>query len=221
MLPLLIPCVSLADLTDADLSRGPLNPSLFPGVPSTVEVHNGFSSEQARYVTRPSCSTFRQNMCSTAPTILSAVQQTLSAHGASSVTVIGHSLGAALALLDSVYLRVLLNASVNVRMVGYGLPRVGNQDFANWVDSNLSGLVTHVNNEEDPIPIVPGISLGFHHPSGEVHITDSGTWENCPGQLFSPARSLCGLVLFRVLTRAGVTSHCRPRQSFHSVHRRR
>jgi hypothetical protein len=156
----------LADLTDADLSRGPLNPSLFPGVPSTVEVHNGFASEQA----------------STAPTILSAVQQTLSAHGASSVTVIGHSLGAALALLDSVYLRVQLNASVNVRMVGYGLPRVGNQDFANWVDSNLSGLVTHVNNEEDPIPIVPGISLGFHHPSGEVHITDSGTWENCPGQ---------------------------------------
>ena len=124
-------------------------------------------------------------MRSTAPTILSYVKQTLSQHGASSVTVVGHSLGAALSLLDGVYLRVQLSSSVSVRVVGYGMPRVGNQDFANWVDSNLSGQVTHINNKEDPIPILPGMFLDFVHPSGEVHITDSGTWENCPGELFS------------------------------------
>ncbi len=124
-------------------------------------------------------------MCSTAPTILSHVQQTLSAHGASSVTVVGHSLGAALSLLDGVYLRIHLSTSVNVRVVGYGMPRVGNQDFANWVDSHLGGHVTHINNREDPTPILPGRFLGFHHASGEVHITDSGTWENCPGEFFS------------------------------------
>ncbi|KAH9074975.1 lipase [Lactarius deliciosus] len=155
-----------ADLTDASFTLKSLDPSLFPGVPSSVEAHNGFAAEQA----------------STAPTILSAVQQTLSAHGGASVTVVGHSLGAALSLLDGVYLRIHLSSSVNVRVIGYGMPRVGNQDFANWVDSHLSGQVTHVNNKEDPIPIVPGMSLGFHHASGEVHITDSGTWENCPGQ---------------------------------------
>ena len=135
-------------------------------------------------------------MRSTAPTILSYVKQTLTAHGASSVTVVGHSLGAALALLDGVYLHLQL-PSASVRVVGYGMPRVGNQDFANWVDSNLSGQVTHVNNEEDPIPILPGMSLGFVHPSGEVHITDSGTWENCPGELphlhFSTA-CRCGVI---------------------------
>ncbi|KAF8259379.1 lipase, partial [Lactarius quietus] len=155
-----------ADLTDADFFLESLDSSLFPGIPSSVEVHSGFASEQA----------------STAPTILSAVQQTLSEHGASSVTTLGHSLGAALSLLDAVYLRLQLSSSVSVHVVGYGMPRVGNQDFANWVDSNLSGQVTHINNEEDPIPILPGMFLGFVHPSGEVHITDSGTWENCPGQ---------------------------------------
>ena len=123
----------------------------------------------------------KKNSHSTGPTILSAVQKTLSAHSASSVTVVGHSLGAALALLDGVYFRIHLSTSVHVRVVGYGMPRVGNQAFANWVDSNLSGQVTHVNNEEDPIPIVPGRFLDFVHVSGEVHITDSGTWENCPG----------------------------------------
>jgi hypothetical protein len=154
-----------ADLTDADFIREPLSSSLFPGIPSSVEVHSGFASEQAR----------------TAPTILSYVEKTLTAHGTSSVTVVGHSLGAALALLDGVFLHLQL-PSARVNVVSYGMPRVGNQDFANWVDSNLSGQVAHVNNEEDPIPILPGKFLGFVHPSGEVHITDSGTWENCPGQ---------------------------------------
>ncbi|KAF8258663.1 lipase class 3 family protein [Lactarius quietus] len=141
-----------ADLTDGNFFLEQLNSSLFPSIPSSVEVHSGFADEQA----------------STAPTILSYVEQALSAHGTSSVTVVGHSLGAALALLDGVYLRDQLSPNVSVRVVSYGMPRVGNQDFANWVDSNLSEQVTHINNEEDPIPI--------------VHITDSGLWESCPGQ---------------------------------------
>ncbi|KAI9440882.1 lipase class 3 family protein [Lactarius indigo] len=153
-------------LTDTNLSPAPLDTSLFPGVPSSVETHDGFALEQAR----------------TASTILSAVQQTLSTHHASSVTVVGHSLGAALALLDGVYLRLRLDASVNVRVIGYGMPRVGNQAFVNWVDTHLSGQVTRINNKEDPVPIVPNKLLGYHHASGEVHITDSGTWESCPGQ---------------------------------------
>ncbi|KAH9017205.1 lipase class 3 family protein [Lactarius pseudohatsudake] len=153
-------------LTDLNLLLAPLDTSLFPGIPSSVEAHDGFASQQAR----------------TASAILSAVQQTLSAHGTSSVTVVGHSLGAALALLDGLYLRLHLNATVKVRVIGYGMPRVGNQAFADWVDAHLSGQVTRINNREDAVPIVPDRLLGYRHASGEVHITDSGLWENCPGQ---------------------------------------
>ncbi|KAH9169453.1 lipase class 3 family protein [Lactarius sanguifluus] len=156
----------LAVLTDLNLILAPLNPSEFPGVPFSVEAHLGFALGQAR----------------TASAILSAVQQTLSAHSTSSVTIVGHSLGAALALLDGLYLRLHLNATVDVRVIGYGMPRVGNQAFADWVDNHLSGQVTRINNREDPIPIVPDRLLGYRHASGEVHITDSGTWESCPGQ---------------------------------------
>ncbi|KAH8995119.1 lipase class 3 family protein [Lactarius hatsudake] len=155
----------LADLTDLNLLLAPLNPSYFRGVPFSVEAHLGFADEQAR----------------TAPKILSYVKQTLSAHGTSSVTVVGHSLGAALALLDGVYLRLHLDATVKVRVIGYGMPRVGNQAFADWVDNHLSGQVTRINNREDAVPIVPDRLLGYRHASGEVHITDSGLWENCPG----------------------------------------
>ena len=65
------------------------------------------------------------------------------------------------------------------------MPRVGNQAFADFVDGQLSGLVTHVNNQEDPVPTLPGRFLGFHHVSGEIHIQDSGAWDNCPGAFLS------------------------------------
>jgi predicted lipase len=94
--------------------------------------------------------------------------------------VTGHSLGAALALLDALYLPLHLPSGTKVRMVGYGLPRVGNDPFADAVDSSGAN-VTHINNRKDPIPILPGIFLGFAHPSGEVHIQDSGAWDACPG----------------------------------------
>ncbi|KAF8625011.1 hypothetical protein AX15_005596, partial [Amanita polypyramis BW_CC] len=150
-----------ADATDANAFQENLDSSLFPGVPSSVEVHSGFANDQA----------------STATQVLSAVQTALSTHNANKVTVVGHSLGAAIALLDGVYLLLHL-PGVSVNTIGYGMPRVGNQAFADYVDAHLS--LSHINNMKDPVPIVPGRFLGYHHPSGEVHISESGSWESCP-----------------------------------------
>jgi len=152
-----------ADATDIDAFLETLDSSLFPGVSSSVEAHSGFAGEQAK----------------TATSILSAVQSTIAAHSATAVTIVGHSLGAAIALLDAVYLPLHISG-VSFRAVTYGLPRVGNQAFANYVDAHLS--LTHINNKEDPVPTVPGMFLGYHHPSGEVHIMDNNQWVSCPGQ---------------------------------------
>lgn len=59
--------------------------------------------------------------------------------------------------------------------------QVGNQDFANYVDSNI-GSFTRITNLKDPVPIIPGRSLGFAHPSNEAHITEDSGWKSCPGQ---------------------------------------
>jgi hypothetical protein len=67
-------------------------------------------------------------------------------------------------------------------MISYGMPRVGNAAFADYVDATHNGNLTHINNKEDPVPIVPGEFLGYTHPAGEVHIQDSGAWVACPGQ---------------------------------------
>lgn len=71
----------------------------------------------------------------------------LSDHNANSVTLVGHSLAAALSLLDAVYLPLQLT-NATFKMIGYGMPRVGNQESADYVDSALAGNLTHVNNKK-------------------------------------------------------------------------
>ncbi|KAF9528908.1 Alpha/Beta hydrolase protein [Crepidotus variabilis] len=149
-------------VTDGALAMGTLDSTLFPSLPATIQVHEGFRNEQAV----------------TAPNILMAVEDTLTQSKMTKVTIVGHSLGAAIALLDSVYLPLHI-PGITFETVVYGLPRVGNQDFATYVNSNAN--LTHINNKEDPIPTVPGMFLGYHQPQGERHIEDNNSWVSCPG----------------------------------------
>ncbi|KAI6117475.1 hypothetical protein EV401DRAFT_1969648 [Pisolithus croceorrhizus] len=89
----------------------------------------------------------------------------MSKYGTTTVTLVGHSLGAAISLLTSVF-----------RTFTYGLPRVI------LLPNLTSGYSCLTHPQEDPIPICPGMFLGFVHPAGEVHIEDSGEWAACPGQ---------------------------------------
>ena len=66
-----------SDLTDIDIIREALDPTLFPGVDSSITAHSGFANEQAK----------------TATNVLAAVQQTMEQFSATQVTVVGHSLG--------------------------------------------------------------------------------------------------------------------------------
>jgi predicted lipase len=88
---------------------------------------------------------------STATAVLTAVQKTQATYGATTVITVGHSLGAAISLLDAVYLPLHLPSTTTFKSYLYGLPRVGNPAFAAFVDSAASRTsVTHVNNKKDP-----------------------------------------------------------------------
>jgi hypothetical protein len=69
-------------------------------------------------------------------------------YGTAAVVTTGHSLGAALALLDAVYFAIQL-PDAQLRTVVYGLPRVVDPAFAAWIDASPIAL-THVNNMKDP-----------------------------------------------------------------------
>jgi len=73
-----------------------------------VKAHGGFLDAHAR----------------AAPDVFAAVQQTINRTGTNNILLSAHSLGAALSLLDAVMLKQRI-PGVNIKMVGYGMPRVG------------------------------------------------------------------------------------------------
>jgi len=152
-------------LTDADIAFDNLDSTLFPGVSSSVKVHDGFKEAHER----------------AAKDVLAAVNTAVAKFGTKTITTVGHSLGGALSLLEAVSLKLNVPGST-VTFYGYGLPRVGNQDFANYVDTQLGGKFTRITNYKDPVPIIPGRFLGYRHPAGEAHIDNGAVWKLCPGQ---------------------------------------
>ena len=68
---------SLPLITDIDIFKSSLDQSLFPGISSSVEVHDGFKGAQS----------------AAALDVLAAVQSAVSTHSATKVTIVGHSLG--------------------------------------------------------------------------------------------------------------------------------
>jgi hypothetical protein len=151
-------------LTDLNAIQGPLDKVLFPGVSSNVTVHAGFRDEHSK----------------TANTILAEVKRLFTSKGTNSVTVVGHSLGGALAELDSLFFTLQLPSNTAVSAVTFGKPRVGDKDFAEFFDSKVPNF-KRVNNQNDLVPIVPGRSLGFTHPSGEIHQLGDGSVVACSG----------------------------------------
>ncbi|TRM58504.1 alpha/beta-hydrolase [Schizophyllum amplum] len=152
-----------ADLTDIDIPQDVVDETLFPGLDDDVLVHEGFRDAQAQ----------------TAGAVLDSVKSLLASSGSNVITVVGHSLGGALAELDSVFLKLNLpDATVNV--VTYGKPRVGNEAWAEAVDATVDSF-KRVDNMHDMVPILPGRGLNFAHPEGEIHIVDEGVWAVCPG----------------------------------------
>ncbi|KAI0086537.1 alpha/beta-hydrolase [Irpex rosettiformis] len=154
----------IADLTDLNLFMQGFNNTLFPGMTSGAEGHGGFLEQYS----------------STTSTISSEVNRLISSKGATSVIATGHSLGGALAELDSLSYSLTLPSSIQVKGVTFGTPRVGNGQYAAFFDSHVSDF-QRINNMKDPVPIIPGRFLGFSHVRGEIHIVDAESAVACSG----------------------------------------
>ncbi|KAG1770893.1 Alpha/Beta hydrolase protein [Suillus placidus] len=191
------PTQLLSDLTDANVLMERLDPTLFPGVDSSVEVHSGFANEHAL----------------TASIILKEVKSLISQYNASSVTLVGHSLGGALAELDCVFMALNLPSSIAIKGVTYGTPRVGNPAWATLFDSMISDF-QRINNKKDIVPIVPGRFMGFSHVQGEVHIVSDGYAVQCPGD-DDATDSLCTIQSVPDIFVGDILNHLGPYQGIY------
>jgi len=157
------PLKFLSVVTDLKIPKVPLDSTLFPGVPSGVLVHRGFRDAHAQ----------------TALPILEEVRKLFATHNINNLTLVGHSLGGAIAELDSLFFALNI-PDVSIKTVTYGVPRVGNAAFAQLIDEHIPDF-SRVINKKDPIAISPGLLLGFSHPHGEIHILSPGNAVACSG----------------------------------------
>lgn len=98
------------------------------------------------------------------------------------ITSTGHSLGAALAAIAGAHFNHAL--PVDVHVYAFGLPRTGNQQWADYIDEKLGGRFFYVVNGRDWVPRVPPQGMNYQHPSGEIWIREPSTtdWAYYPGQ---------------------------------------
>ena len=88
------------------------------------------------------------------------------------IIVTGHSLGAALAELCGFFLQTEyfpVHAVYN-----YGCPRVGNAAWAAAYDSLLGKKTFRIVNQQDIVPRVPGVLMGYRHVGQEYFIPSTG-----------------------------------------------
>ncbi|KAJ2913344.1 hypothetical protein MD484_g7068, partial [Candolleomyces efflorescens] len=171
-------------ITNAQFDFQPLRSSLFPGVSSSVQTHNGFGDAHA----------------ASATAVLAAVRSGISTYGTNQVTLTGHSLGGAIAIIATAHLSVQI-PGVSLRTITYGSPRVGNQAFVDFV--NARSVMNRINNKDDPVPILPGRFLNYAHTEGEIHIVNSGSWVSCPGQDNTNSQCTIGYVPNILVSDAG------------------
>lgn len=116
--------------------------------------------------------------------ILEQVHMALRATGYTTVLVVGHSQGAAVAQIEAVALRNDLKKSIQVETIGFGCPRVGNKKWADLVDQSLGNAQLHVVNYDDSVPQVPPAWLtDYHHAKNEIWIDhESNKTFLCRGQ---------------------------------------
>lgn len=137
-----------------------------------LQVHGGFLSTWARLY----------------PEALSQIQSALTKYNVTNIISTGHSLGSAVATLDTLALANDLNGSIPIEHVSFGSPRVFNPIGAALVDEvvkNPKAQLTyhHVHHDKDPVPHLAPLILLFQHSSNEVFLPDdNGTAYNCPGR---------------------------------------
>ncbi|KIO34152.1 hypothetical protein M407DRAFT_13580 [Tulasnella calospora MUT 4182] len=164
----------LSLVNDIDWVPNKMDQAYFKGISSAIQVHGGFQD------------TFKRS----ASSILAAVKKVMAAKSSSKVTLVGHSLGGALALLDTIYLKIQI-PSITTKTVTLGGPRAGNPAFAAYLNSFDLTRITH---RQDPIPIVPGRLMGFAHPQGMRLDASGNSWYNCPGSDNTDGRCSTGAV---------------------------
>ena len=113
----------------------------------------------------------------TRPYVLSQMKELVQKYPGYRVTLVGHSLGGAIAALASLDFQ---SRGWNPHITTFGEPRIGNAGLVKYLDGSFASesssnditesyrRVTHV---DDPVPLLPLTEWGYRMHAGEIYIT--------------------------------------------------
>jgi hypothetical protein len=133
-------------------------------LPSGLKVHAGF---EASYVPIRS-------------TIQSSVVKLAKQFPDYQIVFTGHSLGGAMAQMAAVDYHDVNGNADRISLYTYGAPRVGNDDWARFVDNlPFSNRMYRITRDGDPVPHLPLIAMGYLHSKQNFLLRDSGETSQC------------------------------------------
>lgn len=106
------------------------------------------------------------------PAVNAKVQKLVDAHPTATILASGHSLGAALASISAMQLKMKFNNRVVIH--NFGSPRIGNPNLAKHIMNRVDTVYRVVHNR-DIVPHLPPDLLPFdyHHPAFEVFFDEA------------------------------------------------
>ncbi|CAO3614382.1 unnamed protein product [Mucor hiemalis] len=112
------------------------------------------------------------------------MQEQIKAYPGYKIVITGHSLGGAQAVLAGMdlYQRINTISADNLSIYTVGAPRIGNPEFAYYVDSTDIPISRSVHNR-DIVPHVPPQSFGYLHPGVEAWDKSSGNIQICTANI--------------------------------------
>lgn len=128
-----------------------------------------FDATQSDFAKYPECdcvvhSGFQKAIDSVYPKVLKEVTRLSELFPTYSVKVTGHSMGAAIAQLNGMY---LIKDGFATTMINFGQPRVGDATYAALADSLFSQYrVVHY---QDPVPAIPLQNMNYRHSAYEMY----------------------------------------------------
>ncbi|GAQ82878.1 Triacylglycerol lipase [Klebsormidium nitens] len=162
-------------------------------------VHHGFYTDYHNTTMRPELTKALLSLLAEKPSL--------------PVYVIGHSMGAALAILCALDLRVNFGLP-DVRLWNAGGPRVGNKAFTDYFKRWVPNSIRMVNGH-DVVPHLPPVDVNYHHIATEIWIYHIALFEFekvCDGSGEDPlcSRGVAGNSIADHKTYLGVPVHSTP-----------
>ena len=100
--------------------------------------------------------------------VMAALKTTAAQHPNNRVVVTGHSLGGAIADFAAAEIR---KSGVTADLYTFGAPRIAGSTLSNFITNQNKGGNYRVTHNDDPVPRLPPVLLGFVHISPEYYIT--------------------------------------------------